>query len=59
MECREFENSITPALVFSKKVKEYFPAVIQKNSYTLFAEMREIKEQYEIDLIQKIGRAHV
>ncbi len=53
MECREFENSITPALVFSKKVKEYFPAVIQKNSYTLFAEMREIKEQYEIDLIQK------
>ena len=53
MECREFGNSITPALAFAKKVKKYFPAVKKKNSYILFAEMREIKEQYEIDLIQK------
>ena len=52
MECREYGN-ITPALQYAEKVKKYFPAVVQKNIYTIFEELREIKEQYEIDLIQQ------
>lgn len=52
MECREYGN-MTPALQYVEKVKKYFPAVIQKNIYTIFEELREIKEQYEIDLIQQ------
>ncbi len=51
MECREFGN-MTPALNYAQKVKNYFPAIIQKNIYPIFAEMREIKEDYEIKLIQ-------
>lgn len=51
MECREFCSS--PALQFSKKVSEYFPAVVQKNVYPIFGNMRQIKEQYELDLIQQ------
>lgn len=52
MECREYGN-ITPALQYAEKVRKYFPAVVQKNIYTIFEELREIKEQYEIDLIQQ------
>ena len=52
MECREYGN-ITPALQYAEKVKKYFPEVVQKNIYTIFEELREIKEQYEIDLIQQ------
>ena len=52
MECREYDN-ITPALQYAEKVRKYFPAVVQKNIYTIFEELREIKEQYEIDLIQQ------
>lgn len=53
MECRSFSHHMTPALTFAKKLKAHFPAVQMKNVYPIFAKMREIKEDYEIEKIQQ------
>ena len=53
LECRDFSHAMTPALEFAKKIKQRFPAMLLTNVYPIFAQMREIKEDYEIQKIQQ------
>lgn len=53
LENRDWNKKNTPALDFSLELRKRFPAIAIKDSYPLFAELREVKEKYELALIKK------
>ncbi len=52
LENREMRN-FTPAFEFSEKIIKNYPYVEIKNCYNIFAELRRIKQPFEIEKIKK------
>lgn len=53
MENREWDDALSPSLVFAKKVREEAPHVVLGNLYPDFSEMRLIKEDWELERMRK------
>lgn len=53
MENREWDDALSPSLVFAKKVREEAPHVVLGNLYPDFSEMRLIKEEWELERMRK------
>ena len=53
MDNRSLNSSNTPELDMANRVREKFPAVCMVNAHPILGELRRIKEDYEIEQIQK------
>ncbi len=53
MENRSWDASPSSALSFAKEVREQFPSMWLGNSYPIFSDLRLIKEDWELERMQK------
>lgn len=53
LEYRDWKNEISPSIKFCKEFKIKYPDIEIINIYDIFSRLREIKEEYEINLIRK------
>ncbi len=53
LEYRDWSAVLTPALHFAEEIRKKYPAICIQNSYPLFASLRETKDKWEIERIQK------